>query len=189
MSEHLDVNLSDFILKVPTAFSSDWCKKVIDYYDNMSKLGFCRNRQKVEGIPKHLKDTEMFNTTRFVSAKTELLDTPHKGLAFNGVPAIQEDFNKTVWYWYDIYRYKYSCLQTDSWAPQDMYEMKIQKTEIGEGFHTWHYEQVGRDGCSRFMNVQVFLNNVDEGGETEFLYLNRIEKPVEGTLLIYPGNY
>ena len=68
-------------------------------------------------------------------------------------------------------------------------EMKMQKTPIGGGYHVWHWESSGRATSNRLLNYQIFLNDVEEGGETEFLYLHRREKAREGTLLIYPGNF
>ena len=35
----------------------------------------------------------------------------------------------------------------------------------------------------------VYLNDVEEGGETEFLYQKRKVKPTKGTVVIWPGSY
>ena len=35
----------------------------------------------------------------------------------------------------------------------------------------------------------IYLNTIEEGGETEFLYLKKREKPVEGKLLIFPAGF
>jgi hypothetical protein len=34
-----------------------------------------------------------------------------------------------------------------------------------------------------------YLNDVEEGGETEFLYLNTKIKPVKGTLVYFPTHF
>lgn len=171
---------SDFIGKYERAFEPDWCRAAIEYFDRMDHLGFGRSRQEVEGVPAHLKDTVMYNTTRSVSHGVN-------DIGVIGVPAVQDLFLARAWSCYRIYQERYSSLQTQ--APQGIYELKIQRTNIGGGFHVWHWEQEGRTNCSRLMNVQLFLNTVEKGGETEFLYLNKVEPAVEGTLLIYPGNY
>mgnify|MGYP005741197389 FL=1 len=87
----------------------------------------------------------------------------------------------------NIYAEKFSSLKTQN--PLGMFELKIQKTEVGGGYHVWHWEQEGKSNCNRILNVQLFLNSVEDGGSTEFLYMNRLVPAVEGTLLIYPGNY
>lgn len=35
----------------------------------------------------------------------------------------------------------------------------------------------------------VYLNDVEGGGETEFLYLGRRVSPVQGRLVIFPAGY
>ncbi len=170
----------DFIGKFEGAFSRDFCRRAIDYFNAMDRMGFGRSRQEIEGVPAYLKDTVMVNTTRVTSAGVN-------DISIVGVPLIQQEFLERAWLCYNVYRQRYSVLQTQ--AEQAIYEVKIQRTEIGGGFHVWHWEQEGRINTTRLMNVQLFLNDVREGGETEFLYLNRIEPSCEGTLLIYPGNY
>lgn len=86
---------------------------------------------------------------------------------------------------YPEYKSKYGIL--DNSDDHQIYETKIQKTLVGGGFHEWHYEASGKPECNRLLNVQLYLNTVEEGGETEFLYLQRREKAVQGKLLIYPS--
>ena len=45
---------------------------------------------------------------------------------------------------------------------------KFQRTKPGEGYHTWHYENSG-DSHYRKLVTMLYLNDVEEGGETEFL--------------------
>ena len=171
----INVEIKDFIGKFTGAFTPEFCNDVIQWYKIMDSKGFGFNRQEVDhNIPAHLKDTNAVFTTN--------------SLAVNGVPAIHKHMTDVIWKYYDIYRGKYSALQTGE-GTQGIYELKVQETQIGGGFHVWHWEQAGRSVCNRLMNVQIFLNTVEAGGETEFLYLNRIEPAVQGTLLIYPGNY
>jgi len=176
----MTVEFSDFVGKFEHAFTEDYCASAIEYFESMNTLGFGRSRQRVEGVPAHLKDTVAFNTSRAVAAGVN-------DIGIVGVPSMQNHFLDVVWECYRIYTEKYSALDTQ--AQQGIYEIKIQKTEIGGGFHVWHWEQEGRTSCSRLMNVQLFLNDVVAGGETEFLYYPRVEPSRMGTLLIYPGNY
>lgn len=187
----MTVDFKDFVGKFENAFDPAYCEHVIQYFNRMDDLGFGRSRQTVEGVPAHLKDTIAFNTTRAVSAGATQRGAPAEGvnnIGIVGVPGVQDYFLAIVWACYQIYTAKYSALATEE-AEQGIYEIKIQKTLIGGGFHVWHWEQVGRSNTSRVMNVQLFLNDVEEGGETEFLYYPRREPAKAGTLLIYPGNY
>ena len=67
--------------------------------------------------------------------------------------------------------------------------MKLQKTCPGEGYHNWHTEHDRIGSRNRLMAFMVYLNDVEEGGETEFLYQKCRFKPKRNTLLIWPANY
>ena len=65
----------------------------------------------------------------------------------------------------------------------------LQKTEPTNGYHLFHAENVNWNLNNRTMAWMVYLNDVEEGGETEFLYQKRKVKPKKGTILIWPGGY
>lgn len=65
---------------------------------------------------------------------------------------------------------------------------KFQRTRPGEGFHEWHYEN-SSDNAYRKLVTMLYLNDVEEGGETEFLYLHRRITPRRGRLLIFPAGF
>lgn len=65
---------------------------------------------------------------------------------------------------------------------------KFQRTRPGEGYHQWHYENSG-EFSHRKLVTMLYLNTVQEGGETEFLYLHRRIQPRQGRLLIFPGAF
>jgi len=63
----------------------------------------------------------------------------------------------------------------------------LQKTEPMEGYHSFHTENIGWNASNRTMAWMVYLNDVEEGGETEFLYQQKKFKPQKGTVLIWPS--
>ena len=65
----------------------------------------------------------------------------------------------------------------------------LQKTSPTEGFHTWHCENSGWTDAARWVAWMVYLNDVEEGGETEFLYQSLRIKPKKGMAVIWPGTY
>jgi len=48
---------------------------------------------------------------------------------------------------------------------------------------------LGYNIYNRIMVSMLYLNDVEEGGETEFLFQSQRFKPKEGTFLIFPGTY
>jgi len=66
---------------------------------------------------------------------------------------------------------------------------KIQKTEPGGGYHAWHTEAMSHTCANRIFVVQIYLNDVDSGGETEFLSQGKRVQPKEGRIVIFPCSY
>jgi hypothetical protein len=69
------------------------------------------------------------------------------------------------------------------------YEVKLQKTPIKGGYSMWHCEQGSGGAATRVLSWMVYLNDVEEGGETEFLYQGFKQKAEKGTLVIWPASY
>lgn len=68
--------------------------------------------------------------------------------------------------------------------------VKIQKTLPTEGYHIWHVEHgKGFDCEKRVLVYSIYLNTVEEGGETEFLYQSQRVKPVKGRIVIWPAGF
>ena len=66
--------------------------------------------------------------------------------------------------------------------------LKVQKTPVGGGYHTWHYENSSFRAANRELAWMVYLNDMPDGeAETEFLYQKKRYKPQTGTLLIWPA--
>jgi hypothetical protein len=66
---------------------------------------------------------------------------------------------------------------------------KVQKSVVGQGYHVWHYEGDTRITCNRLLAWILYLNDVEEGGETEFLYHPKRIKPKAGTLILWPSAF
>ena len=53
----------------------------------------------------------------------------------------------------------------------------------------WHYETDCVKCEKRFLTYMVYLNDIKEGGETEFLYQRTRLKPKKGTIVLFPTYY
>ena len=67
--------------------------------------------------------------------------------------------------------------------------MSIQKTRPHQGYHAWHCESADLCTSARVMAYTLYLNSVEEGGETEFLYQGVKIKPEPGKLVFFPAYY
>jgi hypothetical protein len=70
-----------------------------------------------------------------------------------------------------------------------MSAVKIQKTYAGGGFHRWHYDNNGFVVMEREFVITSYLNDVHNGGETEFLYQGVRVKPEKGKTVVFPAGY
>ena len=66
---------------------------------------------------------------------------------------------------------------------------KIHKVGKTEGYHVWHCDAGDIDNSRRMLVVTLYLNTVEEGGETEFLYQSMRIPPVQGTLVLFPATW
>jgi len=72
----------------------------------------------------------------------------------------------------------------------------LQKTEPLEGYHTFHCENSNWAYRHRVLAWMIYLNDVEEGGETQFLNINKPGtylpykvKPKRGRLLMFPPTW
>lgn len=63
----------------------------------------------------------------------------------------------------------------------------LQKTAPSEGYHRFHIENSGYINQTRNMAWMIYLNDVQEGGETEFPYQSMRFQPKENMGMIWPG--
>jgi hypothetical protein len=87
---------------------------------------------------------------------------------------------------YPLYADKMKALKDYEWS---ICQAKIQKTEPGEGYHHWHTEASAIKNMVRLFVIQVYLNDVEEGGETEFLVQSKRVAPKKGRVVIFPTTY
>ena len=65
----------------------------------------------------------------------------------------------------------------------------IQHYEPGEGFTSWHCERASHQTHQRALVFMTYLNDVEDGGETQWLYQGRQFKPKKGLTAIWPTDF
>jgi hypothetical protein len=157
------------------AFSIDFCDKVIEYFK------WCQSNNRSYGRPNEeiVKKDESCNLNPI---------TQEINFSYPHIQHILQEFNTAFWdVCYKDYSNQYSDLQ--NYQAHTIYTYKVQKTSPSGGYHIWHSENGDKHFSSRIGVYILYLNDVAEGGETEFLYLSKRIAPKKGRLVIFPPNY
>lgn len=67
----------------------------------------------------------------------------------------------------------------------------VQKYYPSQGFHGWHCERsaIHNPNSSRHLVFMTYLNDIDDGGQTEFYHQKVKVKPRKGLTLIWPSDW
>jgi hypothetical protein len=65
----------------------------------------------------------------------------------------------------------------------------MQRYNPQEGFFGWHCERASLPYSNRVLVWMVYLNTLEDRGETEFLYQHHFEEPKQGKLVIWPSDW
>lgn len=86
-------------------------------------------------------------------------------------------------------QYKKDYVWSDRVSNYDIESLQTQRYDPGGGFKTYHTERMGPDKAYRHLVYMTYLNDVDDGGETEFYYQDLKVKPRKGLTLIWPADW
>lgn len=171
------MTLPNFIEVYEDSIPTELCDNIIDTFEYTKKLNCTKPRQELDNSLKVNKDTE-------VLFKGNIDDY----ILYSSTSKYMEEFVSCAWFAYTKYAEKYGVLS--SLGRHDFYnDLKVQKTMPTQGYHIWHPEVGNRASGSRLLLVIGYLNDVEEGGETEFLYQSLRVKPKKGTIIICPTGF
>jgi len=133
------------------------CKDLIDVF---------KKNKKIKEKNKH---TEM--TTVFCKSSASYLN----------------EYSKAIMKIINNYKKKYEYVDKNQ-SPWSIFPLlKIQKYEPKKCYHSWHCELDGAvERQKRILAFTTYLNDIKEGGETEFLYQKTKIKPTEGKTILFP---
>lgn len=177
MEQQVSVKIEDFVGIYDNAFSSDFCNRVIEYFENAEAAGYCYTRKQEANIPSMLMDD------------TSIMMSEESSYTLNATRLLSNEFLDSFWQHFKDYSNSHYPALAETCKDFGVTELKIQKTKPGQGFHVWHFEQANKHTSDRICAFQLYLNTVDEGGETEFLYYPKRIEPKAGRLIIWPGGY
>jgi len=171
--------IEDFILTQDDFFGADTCQYMIDVFKRYQSMGMTVTRHNQGGDNAHEKDDDQLYVSNIIEGYEEL--------DMHSLEPFRLFVNRFWEHAYPIYLKKYSILNNNS--NHQIRLMKMQETQVGGGYHVWHNEDDCPDHMRRIMTFILYLNDVEEGGETEFLYYPKRVKPQTGRLILWPAGY
>jgi prolyl 4-hydroxylase len=167
MNEHIINSLNNFICGY--YIDGDVCDKLIDYHQTSDKK-----------FPGEVGDKEVDPSTK-QSTDVEF--------GFNQAPELANLYSQNLQLCVNEYLKKYPAAGRSNWTINE--RVNIQHYKPTEGYHAWHCERVDKSypNVARHLVFMTYLNDVTDGGETEFLHQNIKIKPQKGLTLIWPADW
>ena len=169
------ISIENFIGVYDNFITDQECKTAIELFEDQSKINNVMSRLQSENASSiEKKDLHFFAQEGNIEVWWDKLKT----MMFNFDVAFQNYLTQTgAKEGYGVDQFYYTAL-------------KIQKTKPTEGYHIWHLEHNrGRDNEGRAFVFSIYLNDVEDGGETEFLHFSKRVKPKTGRIVIWPAGF
>jgi hypothetical protein len=173
------MDLSKFIYHKEKVFSDEFCDQLINLFEEREKEDNVSVGSMMGGLDLTIKNTTEVNLYEFpeiVSHETffSVINEHLSDHFLNNLPFRHYfDGNQKIFPGNTTYE---TC--------------QIQKYKKGEGHYgSWHIEIENLKSAPRVFSMIVYLNDVEEGGETGFLYPEMKVKPTKGGLVIFPSAY
>lgn len=162
------MNVTEFIREYPNAFSDDLCDSLISYLEEAD-----------QSILMHGHADNGRGVRRDVATSLAFIPDSRK---------VRKESTDLLNKFLDEYISEFAILRGRSLQTSSV---KLQKTMPKEGFHNFHYESADAkfEAVSRQLVWLVYLNSIEEGGETEFLFGGEKVKPEKGKLVIFPVSF
>ena len=168
--------MQDFIKTWDNELDTEYCQSVIDYYNQQQGTRILNRQTANEQAPKLNKDGAM------------LYDEGETGTFALSMNKLLKPYYDCIHRCVDDYVSEFGIFENVN-PIQLSHSIKIQHTRPSEGYHIWHCEHASRDTGQRAILAMVYLNTVEQGGETEFLYQSRRIDARAGRVMFCPAGY
>ena len=170
-----EININNFIGVYDNYILPEECDRAIKLFEDQNKFNNTMDRMSSENSPITQKqDKQFFASPSNLNIWWEDLKTIMINYDMSWKHYVQNTGAGTA---YNIDKFFHTNL-------------KIQKTLPTEGYHIWHVEHgKSYETSARAFVFSIYLNDVEEGGETEFLHFSKRIKPKKGRIVIWPASF
>jgi predicted 2-oxoglutarate/Fe(II)-dependent dioxygenase YbiX len=161
-----EVTPHSFIFEKTAALPDFLCEKMIERFEAQQAEQYQGRAGSAQQANESLKKT----TDLVVSGKPHWQDVDNN--LFRSLALALQEFRAQFPYFANMQRF------------QDQ-GYNLQRYQAGEYYH-WHVDADHMALAARQLVALWYLNDVEEGGETEFLYQQTSIRPKQGTLVLFP---
>ena len=162
-------NKCDYLEIYENMLSKELCDKIIEL--------FLKEKNKHDGYTSSGIKKEIKNTTDFHLKNSKTLEW------LNIDKQLYNILNKCL----IKYRDKYDAFK--GYNKIDDTGFQIQRYVKNEGFYVYHHDFFVEQKKHRILTFLFYLNDVEEGGETEFFYGKIKVKPETGKCVLFPASW
>ena len=167
MSEEMQFTYKDHILVCDNHLNENDCNYLISYFKAQQEGGF------LQSSDHHLRQDKQL----YVNDPSIIIQS-----AFSSMYVDK--------FWQYVYpEYVRHNPIIESMASHSLSQLKIQQTMPKGGFHNFHMEAQGRETALRVFVIMTYLNDVQEGGSTEFVQQSMVVKPKAGRTVLWPAAF
>lgn len=152
--------------------NKDLCKKIIEFFENSTEL-------QTKGSTGGGIDENIKKTTDITIWPNKIKEKEYK---------IFNDYFKNLYDCFNDYKDQYSFLKTFV-KKIDIGPFNVQRYLAGDHFAKVHSERTSISTLHRLFAWMTYLNDVDDGGTTDFDYYKIKIKPECGKTLIWPAEW
>ena len=161
-----EVKPHSFIFEVKNALPDFICDDIVERFENNQEDQYPGR----VGVDMN-SNTSLKKTTDLIASGKEHWKDVDNNL-FRSLAMALKEFKQQYPYFADMSRFK------------DM-GYNLQRYREGEYYH-WHVDADNLGLASRQLVALWYLNDVEEGGETDFVFQNASVKPEKGKLMLFP---
>lgn len=161
-----EIKAGSFIFEKQAALPSFLCDNMIERFEQHAEDQY----QGRAGFDQLLNDRLKKTTDLIVSGKPHWQDVDNN--LFRSLAMALNEFREAFPYFANMQRF------------QDM-GYNLQRYQAGEYYH-WHVDADNLQLASRQLVALWYLNDVEHGGETEFLHQSIKVRPQQGKLILFP---
>lgn len=173
----------DFIGQFDNFFSDEYINLVYNNALSFEQNGILKSRS-VYHIPNTLLIDDKANSFS-LEIDTKKVDSNFYEISMRIGSEFYSTFWDKIWPLYTQKNYILSEVSNGFYIS----DVKMQATRPGQGYHAWHCENVSKDSSKRVLAYTLYLNTVDEGGETEFLHQKKRIKARKNTFALWPAHF